>query len=477
MPVKIERVVYLFSILVAVLLVGMFLCLAPQVFVADSEFWSIALGYYLKEEIFNNWVYMRPLFYFFLWLSQPPYQSATDSVLWARGLFALNALIMLFLMMQLMRRRAGSYIYGVVAVVLLLGNTGFLNQGFRIRSDLMATTLALMGLHLYFLKSHKWYILSPLLATPKAIIHVVSLLRIYYNEIQIFKSWKLKTALLLVLILLVFLNWSNLYYFFETFRSSSGGPGYFDPISFTHIKNQIVRNPLFWILFFVRFYIWKKAQSGQAESNEKTTEYFWIKGTICFFIWLLLFTEKVQFFIASFLPYFAMHGAMILHDLRYFLKEKTKAIFLFVVCSSSLITGGWWTLVNLNQNSNAAQLTALDSLYSYMVSAELESFEDFNCLLPPYCAVRKFIGPHQPHANRLILESFMRNPSQVFYYLKKADLLEPQLGLFLEQNYIYLGRGLFILKNERVEIPEPMRGILDVVPVNFGDIFGYDIEY
>lgn len=474
--VRLERIVYLIAIMIAGLLLGMFFYLAPQVFVADSEFWSISLGYYLKDEIIHHWVYSRPLFYFLLWLSQPSYQSASESVYWARGLFSLNALLMLFLMVKIMHRRSGSYLYGVVAMVLLLGNTGFLNQGFRVRSDLLATTLALLGIYFYQRIGHKWFILSPLLATPKALLHVVSLLPVYFKNIDFYKKKKFLLLLLAAIGLVLFLNWNSLIYFISSFESNSGGPGYFEPRSFSHVKNQLFRNPLFWVLFLARFYTWKKVRNSQS-AQDKSSEDMWVKVTLYFLFSMLLFTEKVQFFIASFLPYFAMHGSMFFADLKLLGKVRIKAALMATSCVTALATGAWWTSVNLQNNSNRAQLSALDNLYSYMVSANIKSFEDFNCLIPPYCAVRKFIGPHQTEANMANFETFKKSPAQVFYYLKKAELLEPQLGIFLAENYIALGRGIFILKNEYVDIPESLRGMLDVTPVNFGYLFGYDIEY
>lgn len=473
---RLDRVVHLIAILIAGLLLGMFLFLAPQVFVADSEFWSISLGYYLKEEFIHDWVYSRPLFYFLIWLSQPSYQAASESVYWARGLFSLNALLMLILIIKIVRRRSDSYVYSFVAVVLLLGNTGFLNQGFRIRSDLMATTLALLGLYFFGLKGPKWLILSPLLATPKALIHVLALVPIYFKKIDFYKRRKLLYALLPLTCLVLILNWNSLIYFLSSFGSGTGGPGYFEVRSFSHVKNQFFRNPLFWVLFFLRFYTWKKVRDLKSV-QERSAENFWILATVYFLFSMLLFTEKVQFFIASFLPYFAMHGALFFADLKALGKVKTKAALIVLSCTICLATGGWWTTVNLQGNTNTAQLKALDDLYAYMIAANVKSFEDFNCLLPPYCATRKFIGPHQPQSNSANLEMFKMNPTQVFYYLKKADLLEPELGLFLAENYIALGRGIFILKDEHVHVPESLRGILDVVPTNFSYLFGYDIEY
>lgn len=474
--VRLDRVVYLIAIFSAALLTGMFLFLAPQVFVADSEFWSVSLGYYLKEEFTHSWVYSRPLFYFLLWLSQPAYHSASESVYWARGIFSLNALVMLFLILKIMRRRSGSYIYGVFSLVLLLGNTGFLNQGFRIRSDLLATTLALLGLYAYQLSGQRWLISIPLLATPKALLHVVSLLPVYFKKNNFYKKKKTLILFLVAICLAVTFNWNSLVYFFASFGANSGGPGYLDLLSFSHVTNQVLRNPLFWILFCLRFYTWKKVRALKNE-QERSAEDLWVKATIYFLFSMLLFTEKVQFFIASFLPYFAMQAALLFSDLRYLGKQKSKLALVTLSCVVSLGVGVWWTLVNLRQNNNRAQLKALDSLYAYMVSARIKSFEDFNCLLPPYCTTRKFVGPHQSRANTVNFESFKNNPTQVFYYLKKAELLEPELGFYLQENYVALGRGLYIIKTEHADIPESMRGLLDVTPINFGYLFGYDIEY
>ena len=89
---QIRRVTQLVVSLSALVLLVLCLLLSSRVFVADSEFWSISLGFHLPEDWQFSWVYSRPLFYSLLWLwalfdKNPPFTTQQLAALCAKDEF------------------------------------------------------------------------------------------------------------------------------------------------------------------------------------------------------------------------------------------------------------------------------------------------------------------------------------------------------------------------------------------------------
>ena len=122
-------------------------------YISDSEFWSINLAAHYTQECLHSWVLSRFLFYFPLGVVLAFAHDSLTVIESAKILGLLNGLLLLAMTFRLAKtvgstfRATGPLISSWVAVFLLLSKTSFLNQGFRIRSDLLAGTLVV-----YFLK-------------------------------------------------------------------------------------------------------------------------------------------------------------------------------------------------------------------------------------------------------------------------------------------------------------------------------------
>lgn len=491
--VRTQRVLEISCYIAAAILLVAFGYMSTRIFVADSEFWSVAMGYHLFEEIKNNWVFTRPLFYGLLWVSQRFYSIPSESIFWARLVFALNGMLILYLLFCLSKKISRSTVVGAVAIFLVLSNTGFINQGFRIRSDLLATTLTLISWILLTSSNQKkmWTLFLPLLATPKAIFFSLSLMVTFVRPQRVRGSHLISLSLLGLLI--VALNWNNAAYFFESF-----GWGevtfYFTAESFYHLKMQLVRNPWFWMLFMARVFTRQLVRSRRIPKD--TAGDRWEQKYDVFIFACLVFmvfsTEKVQYFIASFLPFFALYAALLVQDLRTLgVSERWQNGLIATTLVLGLYGGGYWAITNLERNSNRNQMKVLDSLNDFLTLKEIDSIQDFNCLLPVHCKSRHFIGPHQTKWNYAALDLLVREKPDIFFYLKKAGLLEPKLRLFLNENYVDLGHGIFVRKeemshsdpktSERLQIEKSLAektvGITQVVRGSMFDLFGYDVDY
>lgn len=475
---KFKNVVHAFAIYTAVLLFGLFAYLSSQVFIADSEFWSVGLGYHFISDLQHDWVYSRPLYYFLLWLSQIFYSGPTMSILAARGIFVLNTLLIGWLFLRLSEKRTGSKIYGVIAFVLLLGNTGFMNQGFRVRSDLLTSSLTLVVLALSFERTKmalwKTWVLCflPLLATPKAILNSGALIFRNFKLHPPKRLWIWVLGFLTLALVWLAANINNLSFIAESLQGQDG-PRYFSRDSYLHIANQFLRNPLFWLLFFLRFALTKDFNKVERAD---------LAFNFILFLIMILAPEKTQFFIAGFLPLFALQAGLLLFDLS---KSRFKASadkFILFCLIVSLANGGLWFMRNAEQNSNALQLKSLESLHVILQQHPEISLYDFACLLPDVCLNRRFVGPHQKRWNEVAMKSLIAKPPDVILYLRKASFIGSAIDDLLSAKYLHYGKGLFVRQSQN----DPAIPALDIAVVEklesslanpLDSLFGYDVEY
>lgn len=483
--------------------------LAFHVFVADSEFWSISLGYHFFEDFKYEWVYTRPLYYFLLWLSQLEYISPSQSIWMARGLFGLIATGLFMALYKVQKIRDSSGFVSIFTLVLLIGNTGFLNQGFRVRSDLLASALAMLALYRItrcgkVANSTPWFWLSlPLLATPKAILQVLALGPFYIRLADLKKYTK--TIVIFMGIggtIFWYFNKGNITYLMHAFSGEWGGPAYFSRVAFFHVENQVTRNPFFWGLFVVRVwtFIFSQKIRRKTSASEWDFENKYFLMTSMMLALVLVSVEKVQFLIAAFLPFFAMHAAMILGDLAV-LKNSIfiRGILVSVGSVWCLLGGGHWLMTNYEKNNNHEQAQSLDALYSFLNTREISSVADFTCLLAPLCQERHFLGPYQPKSNKDAFVIFRKTKPEVFLYLKKAKMLEPKLSEYLIWHYKPLGKGVYyridkpsdqlkvdqskavISQNETSRpsqsLEDRLLGVTKRLARDLEPLFGYDIDY
>jgi len=183
MSKQIILTIRIFFVIASALALVLFLSLAKIGYIADSEIWSVSIAKNFSQEWYNSWVFTRPLFYVLLALATAIPSTALSIFLAAKVLFILIALVVVALTFILAKQvvsrdTAISQAMPFLAVFLLLTNTTFMNQGYRIRSDGLACALVLFVL-IYFLRREnhlRWRQMLlfplPLLGTPKAIFQL-----------------------------------------------------------------------------------------------------------------------------------------------------------------------------------------------------------------------------------------------------------------------------------------------------------------
>ena len=241
----------------------------------------------------------------------------------ARFLFFLNGLAIVFLIWLILRKKVDSF-SAALALLILISSPLFLERGFRVRSDLLATTLSLSSLAIVFFSKNKinyalLLLSATLLVTPKSIYWLLFVGLLLWNELP---KLQLKKNILPVFSILsaVFVitgfalrdpfflmavkesasfYWSSLKdtWGFKVFPQS---PWLYLP--FFHISVSIIKNPLLFFLpllkggfIFYRFFFLK-----QKNWNLSDISFF------CLCMVLIFHPYQKPFFICALQPFFIL---------------------------------------------------------------------------------------------------------------------------------------------------------------------------
>ena len=248
----------------------------------ETEIYPVHSSQYLFTEYEIDFLFaLKPVFYLILYLSS--IFSNFFSLLpmtGARFLFALNGLLILSLMYLYIKKKTNRY-NAILAVLILASANIFLDRGFRVRSDLLSSSLSLITL-LLTLNIKEWkgylkfYILIPLLfclllISPKGIYWFCFTLCLMLYDL------KNKTPSRWIIVKIVFAVYMVFYFlsflfkdpfFLKTIYQSAKfylsnismtwqfifEKGWIKNLSdFSHISLFIERNLLLFMLIFVKF--------------------------------------------------------------------------------------------------------------------------------------------------------------------------------------------------------------------------------
>lgn len=434
--------------------------LAWNGFVSDSEIWAITIAKNLLGEWHQPWVFSRVLFYVPLGLATAPFQTATSIFGAAKAVLFLNGLLILFFAFRLTRCLSSRQGIGVItpwiAVIFTLANTGFLNQGYRIRSDLFSCTLVLLALGITFrergpLPTKKLlYWALPFLATPKAALHVLP-------AINIFDRKRVLLILFLGFFLTVLIFPEAITFFLQTYTHPEMGMGFFSWQRFVYLGRMVGHNGVFVLAFLLRFItLATRLRTGAFGSEPQRASHLgfarFIIGSV---VVLTLSPEKVPFFVASFIPVFSVYASLMVDDILAILQravpEKRRngylpLLFASIIALLTAITvraGMNWNAFREN-NSSDIQMTLIRTLEAYLNRFPKATYYDVVGLVPQRATIRVFAGPNDPIANRntyLTLEHIYK-PDLIFM-VRKIQYLQPSIGELIKKDYFSIGTNVY----------------------------------
>lgn len=343
-------------------------------------------GEHSKDFLFS----LKPLYNLILFLSfKISSLLSLFPMTMARFLFCLNGLLMASLTWVILKKKGDSF-SAALALLILISSPIFLERGFRVRSDLLASTFSLISLAIVFFPG-KWtlgkekyallILLTTLLITPKSIYWIVIAGLLLWNELPGLFSKK-NTLTVLLFLSAVFLitgfvlrdpfflmafkesgsfYWSSLK---DTWSFKAFPQTPWPHLSFFHISVFILKNPilfslpLFKVLFIsYRFFILKQKKWSLTDSS-----------FLCLLLVLFFHPYQKPFFICALQPFFILaffmdplwkqiSNQLLSTGFRAFLLS---AFYLLTV----LITGFNLSLV-IKKNNNLLQKESIEKLSNF----------------------------------------------------------------------------------------------------------------
>jgi hypothetical protein len=431
-------------------------------FISDSEIWAINLAKHIHEEWLHPWVFTRPLFYGLLALFVAPADDPITIFQYAKIFGIINAtaiFVLTFAISQTLCSRRWKWVTPFIAIFLLVSNGAFLNQGYRIRSDLLASTLLLLSIYLtlkinparWFSKVSIW--LLPVLATPKALLFILPFA--FFKGEKKSKLLPIYTALIAAILTIVIYP-QSLKYLVSLFFERNLWGSYLSRESFYYVERAIEKNTLFFSIFLFRFlFLFLRMQSAKFDSELKKEQtrffQFFTLGSV---IILIVGPEKTPFFVAAFLPVFSIFASSIFEDMEIIasnaivprLRNLFEKIHLAgaAICFFSLSISAHLAWTSFLKNNNKTELyETISHLNNYLQKYPKATQYDVVGLIPNRSTIREFAGPNDPVNNKNTVDRLKVFLPHIIFYVRKGILLEPELSILLREHYNHIGSGAY----------------------------------
>lgn len=458
-----------FLFMLSAVCAGVFAHLGWNGYISDSEIWSVTMAANYGQEWLSPWVVTRTPFYAWISAFVWPWEDSSQIFLAARASFIAIGLCIAGLTFCLAYKISTSWIVAGFATVLLFTHTGFINQGFRIRSDLMASLFCLWFLLIYFNRGHQsrkkskllfWLPFGLMLATtPKALQLLFPLaLLLQKNDFARFltkmRTQKFKALLLAAGFLgsTITISWLiNLpQYLRLSLEGGHGGPAYWSHGAFEFLFRQLHMNKIFVALLILRFMTCLTCLklNAYATPAQKEIQLKYLKFSIGIILLMVFTPERLPFFLASLLPFLCVFTSLIFMDLSFLLPKKLVLLrlpTLLIIASIVWTNGLSFYLKNLDRNTNRKQMAFINYIENYMSSFPKARFYDVIGLLPKKAQIRVFAGPNQESQNEKSAQWVMNQKPEFVFYVAKTRFLEPTMSRELQNYYTNFGYGIFAL--------------------------------
>lgn len=410
------------------------------------------------------------LFYFILQkIFLFPLDNVT-TILAARVLFALIGLGIATLTFQIAKLIFKDSMKAWVALLLLVANTFFLGQGFRVRSDLLAALFQLLTLYTYL----SWYRSQPqkmdlktgarlglfsllmVLCTPKAVYPLI------LNSIFMFLSWPLQinkkrfllTVSIIVIPLLVFAGLfflkpqqlhSALQYYLNSFMEYPGHPAFFSQEGFFYLFRLLKENPIFILLFFCSLWFLRKV-------NDALIKALYITSLLSLFI-IFAHNDRLPFFILSLLP---LPIILASHSMECLYKKWSHENIFSILAFYLLVNAVYFYVPMKETNNNHEQKYSIRFLEKYLAQYPKARYFDGIGALPRLTQSFAYVAPDTP-GNKEYIMNVIRNQDLIFLSSRMFFYFQDIFEFFDDNNYVHIGGGVYA-KAERPQDCNPTKG-------------------
>lgn len=419
----------------------------------DSEIWGITSSRRLVDDIGSlSSAHFKPLFSALFGLIvhlAPSDWSALVASRWVAiviagcGVFFLN----LVALESLRTRRTPSLCILILGLFTTL--PVFLIHFPKVRSDTIAASVAMIGTYLLLSRpkiSSTIYLMTSLLVlsiTPKSLDMVIALGLIYWNLSERLKVQKFAWITAPVAgVFLVGMIWGRdpmarvLMVFLDSYQSNP----LFSEQHWAHVWTSFVSAPVSHLILLMGLGL----SILKIRHHTKTEKSIVIAGAVVF-LFLLLHSQKFQFFLASRLPFLALAALPGIFWLLDFLKSKQKNWFVveprlpLILTALISITLAVTTLrlERLSMHKMSDQKVVHQELRKFLIRTGALTYWDGIGLFPKMNTLFHYPSPGDRHNRDLIGYAEMSKPSLIIR-TSKMDLLEPELFVWLTENYAAL---------------------------------------
>lgn len=447
--------------------------LSLRTYIADSEFWAITFSKRLGESGVAASVYMKFLFYGLL---KPIYWLPLDSishVLFARLVFAAVAASTAFVFFKIAREVLEEEISALVLTILLVSCSFYLSQSFRVRSDNLASLIAIvvLGIVIGWSRSEngKWIarafalcLLNVLLlvTTPKSFYFL--LVCGLFATILPFRSLDRSRKSLAVGVAFVAppflltssfavakffrpLRWverafSNALEYFDASFSGLAGPGtYLTSVDFVHVFKFLAQNPFHDLFLVVSAILWFRGFRSISRTSAAYLSLF-----VTSLLLLVFHNQKLPFFIYSLLPFLFLGAGVAWKDTFVRLASHSRSRIFFAMFSFAMISNaGWVTYRSAVVNTNEIELSILRPLQSFLKEEKIENYYDAIGLFPRLNTLYAFPSPNDPN-NPVIMKVVSNAKPDLIVYVTRMIELEPAISFMLGDSYVDIGGGIWL---------------------------------
>lgn len=457
-----------------------FVALAGHTKWADSEIWAISIA---RTVDFNAWDYgvsYKPLFYALLKILYAPNWDNVSIFNGARVLFALIGLGTLWATWRVGTLLGLSREARLLAIGILALNSFYVERGFRIRSDLLATFLQLviLGVCIGWIHNSRWQMAKyriwgglfhiPLLfITPKAIYQLFINFCLLINLEKVSKRVsRLRAAIIIAipffaLLLLATFRfdqvWSAFTYFVRSFQENPSHPAYFSPQAFNYYGRFLIENPfitaaLAWVVLaplWRRFAHSAPSTSSSSGAHSATTtltsqqtatqvNMAMARAALVAGLFLLLHNDRLPFFLVAMLPLISLQMGRVLADS--FPRPQPQYLFLVGLAVSTI----WHARTVWREQNNRLQGEAIHAMSRYLAQYPGIRYYDGTAVLPRENQIYLNIEYTQYGNQSSVMNLLHDQEPDLFFFGNRMHYYFGEIMYFLDhQDYIRIGPGIF----------------------------------
>lgn len=443
---------------------------ASTFFIHSSEFWSIYVSKHLLNTQFSQVIFMKPLFHFFLYLFHLLPFNDVQHLLAVKVIFAIFGLIQLFFILLILKNLTSnkfSLLTTESYFLLLVGfsSTYFLQNFFRVRSDQICVTLFLMFIYFnsqkkFTFKQHILFLaLYPLIGLKGilfSLLHAVQIGLDYKKDLFKTKYFFITClGFLSVTLWTINLGWNSVTYLIYTTDSFA-----------TYFRNLTEWVQSDWLLII--FPLFSIFHSKYQHHSEQKLKINLSVLTLASLIIILLYPQKNNYFIASFIPILLLNtvsfALFLINETykKFFFKHIITSFFIIFIFAKFIL---YFDITPYRSNSE--QINFISNVSKILKSNNYTYIDGFGAF-PRQNNMNCFVSPDDERSNRHCTDLILNGGSDIVIVTQRLLSMSESYEVF-RQKYSDQDFNIFINKS----ITKKPKSFKDIGPALL--IFGFEI--